>query len=79
MVYIDSRFSEMIKQLKEFGLIEHWKNTEMDKVAKIRTNDNSEAEFKGLTLSNLQALISTNPLKRIPFSVCRPLSTFFFC
>ena len=56
MFYIDSRFSEMIKQLKEFGLIEHWKNTEMDKVAKIRTNDDSEAEFKGLTLSNLQAL-----------------------
>ena len=45
----------MIKQLKEFGLIEHWKNTEMDKVAKITANDNSEAEFKGLTLSNLQA------------------------
>ena len=53
---IDCRFSEMIKQLKEFGLIEHWKNTEMDKVAKITTNDNSEAEFKGLTLSNLQVL-----------------------
>ena len=69
----------MIKQLKEFGLIEHWKKTEMDKVAKIRTNDDSSAEFKGLTLSNLQALISTNPLKQIPFSVCRPLSTFFFC
>ena len=45
----------MIKQLKEFGLIEHWKNTEMDKVAKLTTNGNSEAEFKGLTLSNLQA------------------------
>ena len=57
----------MIKQLKEFGLIEHWKNTEMDKVAKIRTNDDSEAEFKGLTLSNLQALISTNPFKHITY------------
>ncbi len=63
MINIDSRFSEMIKQLKEFGLIEHWKNTEMDKVAKIRTNDDSEAEFKGLTLSNLQELIYAYPLK----------------
>ena len=54
----------MIKQLKEFGLIEHWKNTEMDKVAKIRTNDDSEAEFKGLTLSNLQVLIYAYPLKQ---------------
>lgn len=69
----------MIKQLKEFGLIEHWKNTEMDKVAKIRTNDDSEAEFKGLTLSNLQALIFTHPLKHRRFSLYRPLSTFFFC
>ena len=79
MIYIDSRFSEMIKQLKEFGLIEHWKNTEMDKVAKIRTNDDSEAEFKGLTLSNLQALIYANPLKQWLFCMYRPLSTFFFC
>ena len=47
----------MIKQLTEFGLIEHWKNSEMDKVAKITTNDDSEAEFKGLAPSNLQALI----------------------
>ena len=47
----------MIRQLKEFGLIEHWKKTEMDKVAKVTTNDNSEAEFKGLTLSNLQVLL----------------------
>ena len=54
---IVSRFSEMIKQLTEFGLIEHWKNSEMDKVAKITTNDDSEAEFKGLAPSNLQALI----------------------
>ena len=50
----------MIRQLKEFGLIEHWKKTEMDKVAKVTTNDNSEAEFKGLTLSNLQVLLLRN-------------------
>ena len=54
---IVSRFSEMIKQLTELGLIEHWRNSEMDKVAKITTNDDSEAEFKGLAPSNLQALI----------------------
>ena len=47
----------MIKQLKEFGLIEHWKQIEMDKVAKITQNSDSAAEFKGLTLSNLQACI----------------------
>ena len=47
----------MIKQLKEFGLIEHWKQIEMDKVAKITQNGDSAAEFKGLTLSNLQARI----------------------
>ena len=47
----------MIKQLKEFGLIEHWKKIEMDKVAKITQNGDSAAEFKGLTLSNLQARI----------------------
>ena len=51
------RFSTMIKQLKEFGLIEHWKQIEMDKVAKITQNGDSAAEFKGLTLSNLQARI----------------------
>ena len=45
----------MIKQLKEFGIIEHWKKTEMDKVAKITQNGDSLAEFRGLTLSNLQA------------------------
>lgn len=44
----------MIKQLKEFGLIGHWKKIEMDKVAKIAKSGDSEAEFKGLTLSNLQ-------------------------
>ena len=59
----------MIKQLKEFGLIEHWKNTEMDKVAKITTNDNSEAEFKGLTLSNLQVLIYKITYKTLIFSL----------
>lgn len=47
----------MIKQLKEFGLIQHWKKIEMDKVAKITQNDYSAAEFKGLTLSNLQVQI----------------------
>ena len=47
----------MIKHLKEFGLIEHWKQIEMDKVAKITQNGDSATEFKGLTLSNLQARI----------------------
>ena len=45
----------MIKQLKEFGLIEHWKQIEMDKVAKITQNGDSAAEFKDITLSNLLA------------------------
>ena len=66
---IYSRFSEMIRQLKEFGLIEHWKKTEMDKVAKVTTNDNSEAEFKGLTLSNLQVLLLRNHLNINLFTV----------
>ena len=57
------RFSTMIKQLKEFGLIQHWKQIEMDKVAKITQNDDSAAEFKGLTLSNLQAHIFWNVQK----------------
>ena len=47
----------MIRQLKEFGLIQHWKKIEMDKVAKITQNGDSAAEFKGLTLSNLQVHI----------------------
>lgn len=51
------RFSTMIRQLKEFGLIQHWKKIEMDKVAKITQNGDSAAEFKGLTLSNLQVHI----------------------
>ena len=47
----------MIRQLKAFGLIEHWKKNEMDKVAKITLTGDSAAEFKGLTLSNLQVHI----------------------
>ena len=69
----------MIRQLKEYGLIEHWKKTEMDKVAKVTTNDNSEAEFKGLTLSNLQVLLLRNHLNINLFTVCEgPFLHFSF-
>ena len=66
----------MIKQLKEFGLIEHWKNTEMDKVAKITTNDNSEAEFKGLTLSNLQVYLNIRYLIKDLYLLKAPFYIF---
>ena len=69
----------MIKQLKEFGLIQHWKQIEMDKVAKITQNGDSAAEFKGLTLSNLQVHIFLMIYYIINISfILRHLSTFSF-
>ena len=51
---MECRFSTKIGQLKESGLISHWINVEMDKVARLANKETGTAEIGPLNLSNLQ-------------------------
>ena len=55
---MDCRFSTKLGQLKESGLISHWINVEMDKVARLANKEIGTGEINPLNLSNLQVSLS---------------------